>query len=432
MTSKVLLCLVRSYIKNPWMKNKAIQLTRACQQWWSDGSYDLVEVDNFVEINNYTKKYDWIVVQSAGDIITDRDYLREKLENIDSDIGLIAHILWYKNEDNCPYIHHQCFIINCKAIKNTITFTNKSDIGKSFIRSEEDLHAGHAPLSVWYGEETIKRDKKFGSDLIIEVLDNGYKVQNFDLSWRFNPDRNNQDLLHIIDNLNFPSVPTRGYIWPELESDHYETALKKLEVSEFLDPLQNAVIQLFANLLKYNDLNVIHWDQFPSLSDSNCVIAPANGLLGESLFLHSKSKKIVFYDINKNNIEFKKLLYSEWNGKDYFDFAYRYAKDNNLNIEPSTENGMSEATKSRKDLDKIFQNWKLIKSVEKEFLHLDIINDCDQIISRIENNTVIHTSTIFTYYIQSSINHDQEEINAAIKKLKNKIKETNSKWIETK
>ena len=112
------------------MQNKAIQLTRACQEWLSDGTYDLVEIDNFVEVNNYIDRYDWILVQAAGDIIADRDYFRKKLETIDKDIGLMAHILWYKDEDNCPYIHYQCFIINCRAVKNTVTFINKSDNGR--------------------------------------------------------------------------------------------------------------------------------------------------------------------------------------------------------------------------------------------------------------------------------------------------------------
>lgn len=431
MKSKVLLCLVRSYIKNKWMANKAAQLTRACQKWWSDGSYDLAEIDNFVEINNYINDYDWIVVQSAGDIITDRDYLREKLENIDDSVGLIAHILWYAHHDTCPYIHHQCFIINCKAIKNTITFTKRTDTGRSFVRSEEDLHDGHAPLSVWYGDDTIERHIQFGTNLIIEVLNNGYKVQNFDRSWRFNPNKNSGNLSWIIDKLNFPSLPTRGYMWPELESDHYEQAFKKLEPNEFLDPLQNAIIQLFKNLLTYNDLNVIHWDKFSELKTHDCVISPANGLLGESLCLYSNAKKIIFYDINKNNVEFKKHLYSNWDGKNYFDFAYSYAKEKNLNIEPSTENGIEESLKSREDLERIFNNWDHIKSIEKEFLHIDIISDCDQIISKIVDTTVIHTSTIFTYYLQSNINHDEDAIKSAFEKLKQKINQTNSKWIET-
>lgn len=432
MKSKVLLCLVRSYIKNKWMSKKASQLTRACQKWWSDGSYDLAEVDNFVEINNYIDKYDWIVVQAAGDIIADRDYLRQKLENIDNETGLIAHILWYKDEDNCPYIHHQCFIINCKAIKNTVTFTNKKDTGKSFVRSDDDLHNGHAPLSVWYGDTIIERNKKFGSDLIIEVLNNGYKVQNFDMSWRFNPQKNDNEVAGIISKLNFPSIPTRGYIWPELESDHYEQAFKTLESNEFLDPLQNTIIQLFKNLLNYNDLNVIHWDKFPQVENADCVISPANGLLGESLCLHTNAKKIIFYDINKNNIEFKKHLYTNWDGNNYFKFAYDYANEKNLKIEPSTLNGLEESLKSRDDLDKLLQNWDHIKSVEKEFLNVDIIQDCDQLISKIGNNTLIHTSTIFTYYLQSNIIHDEETIKSAVDALRQQIIKTNSTWIETK
>jgi len=432
MASKVILCLVRSYIKNPWMKNKAIQLTRACQQWWSDGSYDLAEVDNFVEINNYINDYDWIVVQSAGDIIIDRDHLRKKLETIDDKTGLIAHLLWYEHHDNCPYIHHQCFIINCKAIKNTIKFTNRTDKGKSFVRSKDDLHDGHAPLSVWYGEDIIERHMQFGTSLIAEVLNNGYNVQNFDLTWRFNLEKKHSDVSWFLEQFNFPAMPTRGYIYPELESDHFEIAFKKLEPSEFLDPLQNSVIKLFKNLLKFNDLNILHWDKFSLTDNFNCVISPANGLLGESMCLHSNAKKIIFYDTNKNNIEFKKYLYENWDGIDYFHFAYQYAIDHNLTTEPSTENGIEESAKTISDLDKIFQNWNNLKEVEKEFIHIDIIKDCDQIISKIENNSVIHTSTIFGYYLQSNILHDQDVIDSARKKIKKKIEETKSKWIQTK
>lgn len=432
MTSKVLLCLARSYIKNSWVQNKSIQLTRACQEWLSDQSYDLVEVDNFVEINNYTKDYDWILVQAAGDIIVDRDYFRNKLENIDPDVGLMAHILWYKDEDNCPYIHHQCFIINCKAVKNTVSFINKSDTGKSFIRSDEDLHDGHAPLTVDYGSNIIKRNKKFGTDLIIEVLNNGYEVRNFDISWRFNLERNKEDYQWLLDRFNFPGLPTRGYIWPELESDHYETALKNLESNEFLDSLQDAVIKLFRNLLNYNDLNILHWDKFPIIDNFNSVISPANGFLAEAMCLHSGAKKIVFYDTNKNNVEFKKYLYEKWDGIDYFKFAHQYAANNKLKTEPSTENGIEESSKSIADLDRIFQNWSYLKSIEKEFLHIDIIKDCDRILSKIEDRSILHTSTIFGYYLQSNILHDQDIIDLSRKKIKQRIEETDSKWIQTK
>ncbi len=432
MTSKVLLCLARSYIKNPWMQNKAIQLTRACQEWLSDGTYDLVEIDNFVEVNNYIDRYDWILVQAAGDIIADRDYFRKKLETIDKDIGLMAHILWYKDEDNCPYIHHQCFIINCRAVKNTVTFINKSDNGRSFVRSDEDLHDGHAPLTVDYGDDIIKRDKKFGTDLIIEVLNNGYKVRNFDVSWRFNLDKDQDEHRWFLDRFNFPSLPIRGYIWPELESDHYETAFKNLESNEFLDPLQDSVIKLFKNLLNYDALNIIHWDKFPAIDKFNCVISPANGFLGEAMCLHSDSKKLIFYDINKNNVEFKQHLYEHWNGENYFKFAEQYAKTRNLKTEPSTENGIQESVKSAEDLDMIFGNWEKLKSLEKEFIHIDIIRDIDQLISKIEDRTVLHTSTIFGYYLQSNIAHDQDVIDDAYQRIQKKITETDSKWIQTK
>jgi hypothetical protein len=412
-----------------------LQLTQACQQWWSDGSYDLKVLDNYAEINSYITQYDWIVVQAAGDIITDRDYLRYKLETIDPSIGVIAHLLWYQHEDNCPYIHHQCFIINTKAIKNNIEFSNGIDRGKCLIRSTEDLHDGHAPLSVCYGEEIIDRTKKFGTNLILEALDNGYRVQNFDLSWRFNPARTlegSEEFQTSLKNFKFSSVPTRGYIWPELETDQYKVALQTLEINESLDPLQKSVIQLFKESLNYNFLNVIHWDQFTTTKTFDCVIAPANGMLGETMALVSNAKKIVFYDINKNNIEFKKFLYTEWDGLNYYEVAEEYARNNNLKIEPSTENGISESLKSKKDLDNILQNWNYFRSLDVEFLHIDLIKDIDIIISKINQPTLIHTSTIMTYFIFSHILHTSESISESRSKLQEKINDTESEWIETK
>lgn len=435
MKSPVLLCTVRSCTNNSWIDSKMLQLTQACQQWWSDGLYDLTVIDNYADINNYVEQYDWIVVQGAGDIITDRDYLQYKLETIDPSIGIVAHLLWYQHEDNCPYIHHQCFIINTKAIKNFITFNNDTDRGKCLVRSTEDLHDGHAPLSVCYGEEIIDRNKKFGTNLILEVLDNGYLVQNFDLSWRFNPARTlegSEELQMSLKDFKFPSIPTRGYIWPEIETEQYQIALETLEINESLDPLQKSVIQLFKESLNYNFLNVIHWDEFTTTKTFECVIAPANGMLGETMALVSHAKKIIFYDINKHNIEFKKFLYNEWDGSDYYKVAETYARNKNLKIEPSTENGVAESLKSRKDVDNILQNWDYFRSLDVEFLHIDLIKDIDEIISKINQPTLIHTSTIMTYFIFSHISHTSEVIRTSRFKLEEKIKNTRSEWVETK
>lgn len=415
------------------MREKAIQLTRACQRYWSSGSYDLVEVDDFFEINSLIKDYDWIVVQSAGDLISDREYLQEKLESVDNDVGLIAHLLWYDNVDNCPYIHEQCFIINTKAIKNTIKFVDETDHGRSFVRSEEDMHNGHAPLYVTYGIDTIRRDKKFGTNLIIEVLNNGYKARNFDMSWRFNPASDfGKGYDWFLDKFNFPSVPTRGYIYPELESDHYEIAFKNLQESQFLDPLQNSVIRLYRELLSFDCLNVIHWDKLAESGNFATVISPANGLLGESLGLTANANKIIFYDINKNNIEFKKYMYEEWDGKNYLKFAEDYAAAHNLKLEPSSVNGIGESIRSHQHIDEVYEQWTKLKSLNKEFIHIDIVKNYNTLLDKISENTLIHTSTIFTYYLQSNIMNDQKTIDDVRNKIMNKIKDTNSLWKETK
>ncbi len=434
MESKVLLCLVRSYTDSDWLNSKMLQLTFACQEWWSDNRYDLKIINNYEDINKHIKKYDWIVVQTAGDIITDRDYLDYKFKSIDPSIGLITHLLWYKDEDNCPYMHHQCFIINCKAINKNIDFKEGEDTGPCLLRSKEDMHDGHAPLSVKYGKRIITRRKKFGTNLILQVLDNGFTVQNFDHSWRFNPDNDipsDKKLEEKINDFGFPTLPVRGYIWPELNSKHYERALKTLRVNKYLDPLQAAVIYLFKHSTNLKCLNVLHWDKFSKLKKCDCVIAPATGFLAESMAMQTGAKKIIFFDINDYNLDFKKNLYNTWNGKDYFNYSKSWANSRDLLIEPSTDNGMSEAIKTLSEVDKILNSWDYFKKLEIEFLKIDIIKDIDVILDKIKNETAIHTSSIFTYYLFSHIIHDKKIIDSSKKRLSLKIKETKSKWIET-
>jgi len=422
--SKVALCLVPSYSDSPWLNTKLYHITKACINILNLEKYPVYYFDSYNQANSIIHEYDFLVFFTAGDIVIDRDALWNKISNLNNDVGLMAHLL-QEQEENTPHIHEQFFILNTKAISQIdLKFEKYKSVGKTLLRSVEDFHGGHAPKSVSLGNNKIERTMQFGSNLIEQVLDNGYTVNNFDKSWRY-PD--SKGYIEIKEQL-----PIRGYTYPNKNTQAFEHALKNLKLTPDLDHAQQLFMEVIKSVTTYNFVNAYHYDN-PQITKEKFdhVIVPATGFLGEMIAKNVRAKKITFYDINKNNINFKKEVYNKWNGLDYKSFVYNWAENNAVRIEPCLEKDVQTAenyfTETENQILSKWNSWK--ESVDINFLHTDIISD-DAILQQITNNSLIYTSTILSIFPISFITHDIHVIENRRKTLNEQTLLKNSIWKE--
>jgi hypothetical protein len=398
-----------------------MQITKAFMSLLSMGDYPIAVVKEYDEINQYLTKADLIVVATAGTVIAERDHLRLKIDTFPSNIGLMGHLLQFEG-DLTPYMHEQFFIINTRAFRH-LDFKASTDTGLELLRSDEDMHDGHAPLTITLGKNIVSRDMRFGSYLISNCLENGWTVRNFDEEWRYPKLANNYVTLENV------RLPTRGYCYPKLNTETFARALSNMEIMPGLDEAQILFISAVKKILNFNVLNVWQYDATPHVSKASKVVCTANGFLGELIAFNSGATELTFYDKNPNNIEFKKYLYSQWDGNNYDTLAEQWAVTNNLAVEPSFDIDKEHSQIPMQEVkEKIFPIWKeWKKSVTVNAVHCDIVNDPDFIIKDLTSDSIIHTSTILNIFPFTAILYDQEKIDCVI----DKIKESQAIWIES-
>lgn len=414
---KVSFILVPSYSDSDWLNDKMMQMTEAFIGILNIDNYPVYKMANYDGVNYFLDDYDYLIVATAGTVIIERDHLWKKIHEIDPQIGLMGNLLQYGNET--PWMHEQFFIINTKAFKDA-DFTEGHTIGKELCRSKEDLHDGHAPLYITLGNYNINREDKFGTKLIEHCLKNGYSVRNWDMDWRY-PKSLNDYILDV-------RLPSRGYCYPKLNTKSFEYALKNLELVDGLDEAQSMLIDAIIKSQSYNVVNAWQYEDAILDSDVDSIIAPATGFLAETLALKGNAKKVIVYDKNKNNIEFKKKLYTEWDGKDYNQFVQNFAKERNLSVEPILEIDAKNAEKfSTLAKEEILSNWNRWKqSIDIDFKVCDCVTEIRQLLNLAKGKTVLHTSTIFTIYPFSAIMYSRDQLSFA----KKQITESEVLWLQ--
>ena len=433
---KAILFTVQEHTDNQWLNDKLLQLTHSQQVQMSSGRFPVAIIDTVEELDGYKDEYDLLFVQKAGDIIFEPEYLLEKLLNFPMDVGIMGHLIWYPNE--LPYLHTQCFTINTKALKGKkLDFTTGEDTGRLFTRSEFDLHDGHAPFWIGYSDTVGPRQLEYGAKIFATMLDNGYKVCNYDDSWRY-PETSVLDpfvtpeLRKWMNYWEFKRIAARGYCYPENNTELFAEAVKNLTCYDELDELHKFWIEGFkAVTIGHNKvINLYHCDSSSNITNADRVLCPAMGMYGEIEALKTNADTIIFFDFNKNNTDFKKHLYANWDGKNYKQFAEAYANERNLIIEPRLESSQENVEMLQKDYHWVEENWEVIKKKTIEIYNINLITDFKMITDKIVNKSVIHTSTILSYYLASHVSNTTAQIQACRVSINQAVKSTHSHWQE--
>jgi len=403
--------IVPSFSKSKWLNNKLLEVTRSFVNLANVGNCQVYEVNDYTDIKNYKQLADLLVVVGAGNVISDRDHFWKKLNTISDDIGLLGNLLQFK-EDELPYLHEQFFIIRSSLVDD-IDFTEGNITDYKITKTEESMHGDYAPLEVFLDKDIAHQTANWGTKVILKTLKKGLRVRNFDDSWRYGGD--SRFVKH--------GIPVRGYVYPKKSTEQFEQAHKSFTLVSGIDDSQELYINAILDYRKYNSVNIWSWDPTIANHPTHTVAVPATGFLGEITAYHNSASKIIFYDINKNNLKFKKHLYKNWNGKNYTEFVLEYCAKHNLNTEPESMVDIKDAKMFNESTqEKIFNNWQMFKNMEKEYVEVDIIKDPKILIDKLTDGTILHTSTILQYnvYPFTTILYDREEIEIVKCLIKNK------------
>jgi hypothetical protein len=397
-----------------------MQLTKSAVAIINTDRFPVKILSSYAEINDYLDQAELLVVFTAGTVILEKDHIRDILLNgISDSIGLMGHLLQFSSEIT-PQLDEQFFIIRTKAFKH-LDFTIGDEIETKLIRSNSSEHDDHSPSWFKLADGKEKRITEFGTHLIVDCLLNGYKTSNFTQEWRF-PETKNK--LINVDRFDYPA---HGSFYPKENTELFSKALKTLEVLPGLNISQEMGIVAMNSILEFNILNARHTETIDICRDAEVVVCPATGFLPEICAVKSNANVIIIYDKNPNNIEFKKHLYDNWDGNDYDKFASEYAKARNLILEPFFDSDIEKLSDRSVETEEFLSRWKFWKeTVSIKFIHADLIKDIDVILGYVNENTIIHTSSILTMYPLTAFVYDQDEIDAVRKKIAMK----NSQWFE--
>jgi len=431
--NKVISFLIKTPIDDKWLADKVLQISLSNMTSFIENRYPIEIIDDYDQLNSYINQAEFLFISAIGAVIIDYDVIWNQLHSIPDDVGLIGHIIWYPYETT-PHLADHMFIIRTAALKEKqINFKETSTQEKKFIRSVKDMHDDHAPLWVELTDEIVQRDSKFGTSLLSLILENGYKVRNFDKDWRTAKRKN-----LILPNESCPGlekIPTKGYLYPKINSKLFSYCLKNLVIHEELYDAQKECILIFKECLKFNVLNAYHYDNtmtnfrdYCNGENANLIISTANGFQGEAMALFNGAKKIIFYDKNPNNIKFKKHLYENFDGNNYESFYQKYAQENNLRIEPETDKEILDVEDQMLFTNEVLEKWDIVKTFEKEFITGDLFDIIDQLLYKIEEKTLFYTSTIISQYLLTRILRSDEDILLLTEKIEHRISATNSFW----
>lgn len=401
--SRVIFFIVKNYSDTEWLAKKMLQITEASVNTLNINNQNpIITVSNFQEIKKYKNYADLFVIFAIGNILIDRDHFWNKIYSIPEDIGVLGNIIMHQ-EDSIPRLDPQCIIVKSELYEylNDHNFESK---GHAILRSAADMHNGYAPEEVFLSYETKNNYYQFGSYLIEQSLLSGYRVRNFDNDWRYG---------HTNFLTTTQGYPNRSFLYPHKNSKQFEECYKKMKVSNNLDDSQVKFLNAVKQLTKLDILNVWQYEESPYVSQNiKTVISPACGFLGELCAIKNNASTLVLYDINHYNIDFKRRLYTDWNEKDYEEFANDYCIKKNLKKEPLSYNDRIQSESYKQEsIKKILNNFREFSQNTKIIiLELDLIKEFDKLLKYVTEDSLLLTSTILDEYTFTSLFYDIDDI----------------------
>ena len=293
---------------------------------------------------------------------------------------LAGHILDGKPKNRYLWMHEQCFLFNLTHLDNfdyTIdTECNTLKVFQNYERSPDNFHDDYTPLWV---KGVQSQTKTMSYDWSASWLNYGLSIDSIKVF----PDTIRSVKFHM-----YPENPGHRETWKRKSTSNNQ--LSKI-LQEYCKP--DAHQHVFNNENFSNNVAQGVKDTIDTL------VVPASGFFAVHAAKFFKPTKIIFYDIDDKTLNFRKAINESWDGKSPL---------NNLIVDDLTPFSDLDVTKIPliegnwfKNQEEVDKFWPIYKSIKKEYVKIDIIEDYDKFVKLIPNNgnVFIWLNSIYTYSI---------------------------------
>jgi len=319
--------------------------------------------------------YGIVLIQSIGNFIRINsffEYLNTYVEN-NPDFFILSFTLDWESEHGQGWIeiHNQMMVVNIDKWKELGCpkfggWENSVEPLPNYERSVENFHDKYTPHWIkGIDGETTKLRKYPGWGFLKAALQNKVKIDNFTEEMR----------------------NCRLYTYPEHESNNFYDAIISLDSTKINNPNQKKFINSW--LKPKPEIWIFNSEDYkfnvPFISIDH-YYGPAAGFKYLDVFNSTENPKFIFYDINKDSLDWIKNLKENWDGKNLF----QYLKSKPLElkklykfINKDIETNINLLMETYRDEDNFLTYWNKFRQSEAEFLHINLL-DVDNFLATIE------------------------------------------------
>jgi hypothetical protein len=274
---------------------------------------DCFYCDTIDDVMSRSDSYDIVIVQSIGNMITNNVFLEhvDSYVNSNPDFFLLAFTLDWQSEKGTDWIelHHQMIVVNVEQWKNIGSpkyggWNNATAEMPNYTRSAENFHDKYTPYWIQGAPGTTQYSRvSQGHGFLKAALTNEMRIDNFSDEMR----------------------KCRLFLYPESEpAKFYESITSGEVIDPTMNPNQRRWIKSFSKppqIWIYNSESYY----FPRevIRDINTYIGPSAGFKYLDALKHNEQVEFVLYDYNERSVNWIKMLWKEWDGKNF----NRFIKD---------------------------------------------------------------------------------------------------------
>jgi hypothetical protein len=342
--------------------------------------------DSIDEALENCQEYDTVIVQSVGNMIQENEFLElvDQYVKDNPDFFYVGFTLDWQ-EDKWIELHHQMIIFNeqrwielgkpCYGDWERVT-----EELPNYSRSIENFHDHYTPY--WIKGEpgtTVGHRKQQGWGMIKCALENGIKIDNFSQAMR----------------------DCRLFLYPESDSlKFYECIVNRDITDSNINSNQKRWLKTFKlppQIWIFNS-EAYYFPQSVT-KDIDTYMGPAAGFKYLDLLRTNDRVKFVLYDYNERSVEWIKMLYQEWDGKNLGEYLkskteyisyYKYINgtiDANIKILFDEFGGEEEFVKL----------WTRFRNSDVEFLVTNLYDEAEltKLSTQCSGKTLFYYSNIF-------------------------------------
>jgi hypothetical protein len=268
--------------------------------------------NNIDQCMEQSHEYDIVVIQNIGNFIRINRFY-EVLDNYGTnnpDFFLMAFTLDWESEKRNGWveIHNQMMIVNVVSWKKlgSPIFGDWEEVTEelpNYTRSEENFHDNYTPFWMQGTDGTSVKTRNYpGWGWLKAAFSKGIRIDNFPQEMR----------------------DCRLYVYPVHESELFYNALQTNNTDGLTNPNQKKLIDRWFNpkpqIWIFNSES--YQFEVPTIG-SDLYFGPASGFKYLSMLEKSPDTKFIFYDFNKESIEWLKMLKTSWDGNNLKQFLMK-------------------------------------------------------------------------------------------------------------